>query len=287
MLGVTLAIMWAWMLFPFSTTMATESDSSPGAFFESLQARLLQDGFDEIHIKTLYRDPRAQLDLEGVALFFVHNEGRLNYDQFLSATSIRRAKAYMQKHRTDLAIAQGQGVAPEIVTAIILVETRLGTYVGKRSILSTLSTIAVLENPHIRRMLWDSLPESRRYTQAQFHQRADQKSAWAYGELKAFLKHTQTEGIDPLSVVGSYAGAMGIAQFMPSNVLLLGKDGDQDGRIDLFNHADAIASIANYLRHYGWKPGIDRDKAYKVLLKYNYSKYYVNTLLNIYDRLKG
>ena len=52
-------------------------------------------------------------------------------------------------------------------------------------------------------------------------------------------------------------------------------------------HADAIFSIASYLKHYGWKPGISREKAYKVVYHYNHSKYYVNTVLDIADKLKG
>jgi membrane-bound lytic murein transglycosylase B len=194
----------------------------------------------------------------------------------------------MQKHQEALTTAEKeQGIAPEIITAILLVETRLGTYIGKRSVLNTLSTMAALEDRQIRSELWQSLPESRRYTESKFEKKADQKAAWAYHELKAFLKYAVSEKIDATAVPGSYAGAMGISQFMPSNVLRLGRDGDADGRINLFTHADAIASIANYLKHYGWHPGLSRKNAYTVLLKYNYSKYYVNTLLNIYDRLKG
>jgi membrane-bound lytic murein transglycosylase B len=90
-----------------------------------------------------------------------------------------------------------------------------------------------------------------------------------------------------VTVRGSYAGALGLAQFMPSNILAYGKDGNGDGRIDLFDHADAIFSIASYLKHYGWKPGIDDKKAYSVVYRYNHSKYYVNTILKIRNLLEG
>jgi membrane-bound lytic murein transglycosylase B len=93
--------------------------------------------------------------------------------------------------------------------------------------------------------------------------------------------------MDPVSIKGSYAGAMGIAQFMPSNILAYGEDGNGDSRIDLFEDADAIFSIASYLKNYGWKPGIDREKAYKVVYHYNHSKYYVNTILEIRELLEG
>jgi membrane-bound lytic murein transglycosylase B len=80
---------------------------------------------------------------------------------------------------------------------------------------------------------------------------------------------------------------MGIAQFMPSNALTLAKDGNQDGHINLFHHEDAIFSIANYLKRYGWKPGLTQEEAYDVVYHYNHSKYYVNTILKIRDKLKG
>jgi membrane-bound lytic murein transglycosylase B len=80
---------------------------------------------------------------------------------------------------------------------------------------------------------------------------------------------------------------MGISQFMPSNILKLGVDGDNDGRVDLFTHPDAIFSVASFLAHHGWKPGLDHQAAYKVLLNYNYSRPYAETVLKIRERLKA
>ena len=88
-------------------------------------------------------------------------------------------------------------------------------------------------------------------------------------------------------VNGSYAGALGIAQFIPSSIQAFGKDGNNDGCIDLFDHADAIASIAHYLKHYGWHSAIDPKSARKVIYHYNHSSYYVDTVLKITGLLKG
>ncbi|MEZ4604946.1 MAG: lytic murein transglycosylase [Desulfobacterales bacterium] len=88
-------------------------------------------------------------------------------------------------------------------------------------------------------------------------------------------------------IIGSYAGAMGFAQFMPSNILILAEDGNDDGSINLFHHEDAIASIANYLKHYGWQPGMTREDAGKVVYHYNHSSYYVDTVLKIAEKLKS
>jgi len=99
--------------------------------------------------------------------------------------------------------------------------------------------------------------------------------------------HAFTEGFDPVKINGSFAGAMGIAQFMPSNIEPLARDGNNDGKIDLFDDADAIASIAYYLKKHGWRPGIDRQQAEKVIYHYNHSKRYVEAVLKISDLLKG
>ena len=72
---------------------------------------------------------------------------------------------------------------------------------------------------------------------------------------------------------------------MPSNALNLAKDGNGDGKVDLFDHSDAIFSIASYLKHHGWRPGIEHEQAYKVIMRYHYSKYYANTVLKISERL--
>jgi membrane-bound lytic murein transglycosylase B len=254
----------------------------------ALQARLIQDGFDPQTINQLYSRPQVAFDTDDVALFFVHSEARLNYNQFLSVQSLRKARSYMNQHHEDLTAAQSTyGVEGEIITAIILVETRLGTYLGSSSIINTLSTMAALDDPLLQETLWQALPDDRRITRKRFDQRTRKKSAWAYAELKAFLTYSAREGMDPATKKGSYAGAMGISQFMPSNILRLARDGNGDGHVDLFDHADAIASVANYLKHHGWRPGISRKKAEKAVYAYNHSKYYVDIILKISDRLKN
>jgi membrane-bound lytic murein transglycosylase B len=160
--------------------------------------------------------------------------------------------------------------------------------VGKKSVINTLATLSAMTDEKPRQTIWDNLPDDdRRMSRKKFEKKADQKSSWAYRELKAFLTYTDKEGMDPTTIKGSYAGAMGIAQFMPSNIAPYGKDGNADGQVDLFVHADAISSVASYLKHYGWKPGLSREQAFKVVYHYNHSKYYVNAILDIADQLKG
>jgi membrane-bound lytic murein transglycosylase B len=142
-------------------------------------------------------------------------------------------------------------------------------------------------DPQIRSDFYHKIPPAKRISRKKFENSARKKSKWAYKELKAFLEYTEQEGFDPAEIPGSFAGAMGLSQFVPSSILNYGKDGNNDGSIDLLTHADAIASIANYLKSHGWRPGISRKKAEKVIYHYNHSKYYVKAILKIADLLKS
>ena len=265
---------------------AAQEDLAP--FFNTLQKRLVKDGFDAQRIQSLYQSPEVFFESKGVSLYFLHNEATLDYDKMTKQPWIEEGLVYMQDQKQALEKAEKEyGVDPKVITAIILVETKFGRYVGNRSIINILSTMAALTETAPREYIWEQLPQDRRFERKKYDRKADQKAAWAYKELKAFLTYTAQHEMDAVSIKGSYAGALGIAQFMPSNILAYGKDGNGDGRIDLFDDADAIISIASYLRHYGWKPGLKRSQAYKVVYHYNHSKYYVNTILKIARLLEG
>ncbi len=265
--------------------------SDKGLNFNHLQKQLIKDkeeNFTKKQIHRIFNNSGVNFDIKGISSYFRHQENKLNYDQFLSPKSIQRAKTYIWNHYADLLKAEiDYGVDRHVITAIMLVETRFGSYVGNRPVLNILSTMAALENKKIRDLFWKKIPKKNRVTKKEYEKKAVSKANWAYKELKAFIKYVEREGLDPYTINGSYAGAMGICQFMPSNVLTLAKDGNNDGRINLFQHEDAIVSIANYLKRYGWEPGISREEAAKAVYHYNHSKYYVNTILNISEKLKG
>jgi membrane-bound lytic murein transglycosylase B len=255
--------------------------------FDRLAQRLVQDGFDPEKTKALFGNDAVFFDPGGVSLFFVHSESSLNYDQFSSPKSIANAQKYMVTHKASLDKAQEEfSVDKTIITAILLVETRLGTYLGKRTVINTLSTMAALTDKGLAERVWSAISDNKKPERAAFDKKVDQKSSWGYEELKALITYADREGIDPVDVKGSYAGAMGIPQFMPSNALMLARDGNQDGKIDLFDHDDAIFSVASYLKHHGWKSGLSRQRQHEVLFRYNHSNYYVDALLKISDKLK-
>ncbi|MCP4625454.1 MAG: lytic murein transglycosylase [bacterium] len=273
------------ILWPGYTLAAQKSAAQ---YFGPLQKKLIQDGFDSKNITRLYSRPQVQFEAKGVSLLFTYSESKLNYDQFSTDRSISKAKKYMAAHKDDLARAEkAYGVNKNVITAILLVESNLGQNRGTRATLNTLSTLAALMYPDTRKEFYAMIPKAKRPTLKKFEKSAKRRSKWAYGELKAFLIYAEEEGIDPAKMPGSFAGAIGYAQFMPSSILAYGEDGDNDGAIDLLTHADAIASIANYLKSHGWRPDISQKKAEKVIYHYNHSKYYVKAILKVAKRLES
>ena len=263
----------------YAADYAAEKENHP---FELLKQRLVNDGFNEVLINKIYDNPEIEFNSKSVSQFFKHNESKLNYGRFKADKLIKQVRQYIQKNKKDFVqVEEKYGVNKKIIAAIILVETRLGTYTGKSVVLTTLSTMATLSDQAAKNKLWQSMSQKGRLSIDDFNKKARKRSKWAYNELKAFIRYADRENIDSNKIMGSYAGAMGIAQFMPTNILTLAIDGNNDGKIDMFNHADAIHSIANFLKYHGWRPGMDRKQSAKVIYCYNHSKYYVNTILDI------
>ncbi len=263
-------------------------EAAKGNEFDKLIQKLAADGFDRGKIEQIFSSKEISFAPETVSLFFIHSESSLDYDQFTSPKAIESALKYIGDNKDILDKAEETfGVDKTVITAILLVETRLGSYLGTKTVINTLSTMAALSDETLRERIWNSIPDDKKPAKEAFIKKARDKTDWGYNELKALLQYTEKEGVAPESIKGSYAGALGVSQFMPSNALRLAKDGNNDGKIDLFNHADAIFSVANYLRHHGWQSGITRQRQHEILFLYNHSNYYVDTLLKISDKLKG
>ncbi len=207
--------------------------------------------------------------------------------QYLNRWTIARANAYLIQNKSILEeIASRYGVPKEIVVAILLIETHLGKHTGNRRVFNRLASMAratALEivHPHVDVALLT--PENVEFAR----RRCREKSDWAYGELKALLLFAAQDKIDPLAIRGSIYGAIGMCQFMPSNILTYGVDADGDGRIDPFAKADALHSIANYLRGHGWREGMDRDYQHRVIFAYNHSTVYANTVLAVAEKIQS
>ncbi|WGL16477.1 lytic murein transglycosylase B [Microbulbifer bruguierae] len=149
---------------------------------------------------------------------------------FLTDARIRGGVDFWDKNSDVLKAAEEKyGVPPEMIVAVIGVETRYGGNMGHYRVIDALTTLAF------------NYPR-----RAKFFTK----------ELEDYLLLTRDEKIDPLSLKGSYAGAMGFGQFMPSSYRNFAVDFNGDGRVDIWTDTeDAIGSVANYFVEHGWKPG--------------------------------
>jgi membrane-bound lytic murein transglycosylase B len=151
-------------------------------------------------------------------------------ERFVEPTRIGRGLAFWSRHADALARAQETyGVPAEIIVAIIGVETIYGKHTGRFHVFNALTTLS-----------FDYPPRAELFRR----------------ELEALLLLAREEDRDPWSYVGSYAGAIGLPQFLPSSMRNYAVDFDGSGHIDLADSAeDAIGSVARFLRAHGWEPG--------------------------------
>ncbi|MGR9116083.1 MAG: lytic murein transglycosylase B [Gammaproteobacteria bacterium] len=149
--------------------------------------------------------------------------------KFMDKRHINSGTEFWLKYEAALQKAHEQyGVPPEYILGILAVETKFGGYVGSHRVLDALTTLAF-----------------------DYPRRAD----YFRVELENFLLMAGKEGFDPAKPIGSFAGAMGLGQFMPSSFLRWAVDFNGDGERNLWNPEDAIGSIANYFSQHGWQPG--------------------------------
>ena len=149
--------------------------------------------------------------------------------KFITPDNVQNGVVFWNQYEDALNRAWGvYGVPPEIIVGIIGVETRWGRVMGKTRILDALATLSF-----------------------NYPRRAEYFS----GELETFLLMARDEQDDPLNLKGSFAGAMGYGQFMPSSYKQYAVDFSGDGHINLWDPVDAIGSVANYFKAHGWVKG--------------------------------
>lgn len=257
--------------------------------FAPLENRLIADGVDAQLVQKIYRDSAVSLEPHIIAGNLKRSEKALDYSQYLTDASVLKAKKYLNENRVPLKKAFKKfGVPPSIIVAILTVETWLGTYTGKYLTINILSTMAVAGDPQVQEKIFSFYGNeiSNPDLQHQIVPILKQRGERGYKELKFLFAYVEKNRLDPLSIKGSVEGAIGIPQFMPSNINHYGYDGDGDGIVDLFNHADAITSIASFLHTHKWKKARKPEEKKEVLLRYNRSPYYVDTVFSLAERLE-
>lgn len=157
-------------------------------------------------------------------------------NRFVEPVRIDRGVEFWSEHKSTLdRTAREYGVPPSIIVAIIGVETVYGRNTGNFRVLDALATLGF------------RYPDSGRPERSQLFR----------DQLADLIQLDHQEKLDARTVEGSFAGAMGLPQFMPGSLMRYAADGDKDGRIDLlYSVDDAIVSVARFLRLHGWQPGL-------------------------------
>jgi membrane-bound lytic murein transglycosylase B len=245
----------------------------PPVAYVGLKYDLVRRGLDKDFVFRTFADSRNSFMPDVVRkIAFLRKESPDIYSKFLTPAVAAQGRAYLSAHRAQLQKAEARyGVAPEVIVAILTVESGLGSITGKYPVFNVFASLAVMDAPEVIREVGLDAAQGARLKK---------KATWARRELQVFLEYCATRRLDPYSFSGSWAGAMGFCQFLPSSLKSCGADGDGDGRVDLFSHADAIHSIASYLHNSGFQVQ-NRASWRRAVYSYNHSDAYVDTVLTL------
>jgi membrane-bound lytic murein transglycosylase B len=211
---------------------AADNYSTHPATIELVDELVAEQDFDREQLLVLFSSAQRQESiLKAIARPAEKSKPWYEYREiFLNDKRLEQGLEFYEEHRATLERAEEEtGVPAEIIVSIIGVETYYGRIAGSYRVIDALSTLA-----------FDYPPRSKFFT----------------SELKSYLILTRQQGFDPLALKGSYAGAMGYGQFMPSSFLAYAVDFDGDEVADIWtNPVDAIGSVANYFKEHGWRKG--------------------------------
>mgnify|MGYP001615622805 CR=1 FL=1 len=231
--SIRFVLIFAIILFP--SLILSQTEVLPMKFISTKHAKLLEElvekqNFDIDFLRPLFE--AVVIRAEIIDKFEKPAEKLPYYDyqkRFLENKLIERGKNYFQENQAALSqVEEDYGVSKEVIAAILGIETRFG-------------------EPGIEKYrVWDVLNTA--------YALYPRREAFYKSELIAFLTLCKEEGLNPLTINSSYAGAMGIPQFMPSSFLKFSVDGNGDRKRDLWSsREDIYASVANYLKQAGWE----------------------------------
>ncbi len=207
------------------------------------------------------------------------------YAQPISDMSLGSCRAFMKEHAEVLAdIRKTHGVPANIIVGLLLVETGLGSDLGSDPALRSLGSMAMTSSAAMLGSAGNRAQIKKVHASALQATLRD-KSAWAYNELKALIRYGEGGSTDLSQMPGSMYGAIGLCQFMPSNIEPYAVDGDKDGRIDLFSVVDAMYSVANYLESHGWRGAKDSMQQFFIIRTYNHDNFYAARVLGAANQL--
>jgi membrane-bound lytic murein transglycosylase B len=245
---------------------------------------------NSVLIQNLYQPkpgdkPRSSIEANQASLPIAQPETIKKLPGFVDQKYIDLGRQFIEDRRDTFVFIESEYHVPaEAITAILIIESKLGKYYEKYYAFNAYLNLASCIDPDF---LEAFIQRNREHYPGidtdQTRMTAIIKAEWALREIKDLLRLSNELDMDPLEFKGSYAGAIGPAQFIPSSVMNYFKDGNSDGIRDPFSMEDAIASIANYLNKGGWKE--DETSRKQAIWNYNHNSYYVKSVMGIFAEL--
>ncbi len=268
--------------------------ATPEADFSPLRKRLIADGLPPATVNRLFEDERFELIPELLKMNIRQPDVTNVYLKFTEPASVERTRIFLEEHEDVFITVLGDSrVEPEVVAAVLRIESNFGEYPGRFPLMNVFATLTLLDSDQLETLapqFWSHVleevdPAEKVETVRKVNRRKKRKADWAYKELKILIEMSSQGKMDPLEVRGSWAGAFGLAQFLPSSFQTYARDGNADATTNLYHLEDAIASIANYLSLHGYR--VDNEKKRrKAVWHYNHSEDYVSAVLNLADKVK-
>ena len=263
-------------------------DNSPNEYAKS---RLVSEGFSKSFVNLIVdkidddeRDKVVQLNVLG----FLYTA---DYSKHYSKDAIRKCRAFLKKYKLYLKSAERlHGVPKELIAALLWVETKHGKRLGSFHVPSVFFYLLQADHPHIVQKTIEAtegkLPASEDSDQvkSKIIARSKAKANWALSELRSLSKIHSEKSKDLSELRGSYAGAFGLPQFIPSSYLQWARPRTKRRYPNLFFVNDAIHSVAFYLKFNGWKKGNQASQR-EALFHYNRSQGYVDIIMKLASEL--
>lgn len=289
---VTSIVALALSLATFTQDTSGTDDRSPitGAAAHPLAraARTAIDrGVDKEYIELLLRDSMTLFDEKYVRTNVTNFATKPDYSHNWNSEAVASVKEFLTKNSDVLRRADSMyGVSPSIIAALLWVETKHGRVTGKHHVPSVYLSVMLSNEPEFIESNTAIVMKAKSIDSAKIDsvresvtKRADRKVNWAAQQLKALHTIQVRKTMNTLTLRGSWAGAFGLTQFLPSSYVSSAADGNDDGLIDLYQLDDAVFSVANYLDRAGW--GKSPEQQRKAIHHYNNSDDYVNAVMKL------
>ncbi len=275
------------LVLSLSGSLMSQTESDKRDTFAPLLEKLYEAGVDSSFIENAMTNKNVQYQEKYVRINVIGAFKKPDYSNHYNKYSVKKSKSFYKENLELLKAAENKFSVPaEVITSVLWVETRHGGYLGKNNIVSVFFSTAMANTEENIQMNKDALEAKFDGTQKELdslfkriEKRADKKANWAFEQILALEKLEKTSPIDIYEIEGSWAGAFGMSQFLPSSYMSWSYDGNGDGKVNLFELEDAIFSVANYLKTNGWGESTKEKRA--AVHHYNNSNAYVDAVLKL------